>query len=59
MSKYPILFSFYSELNKFNNINPGKGGTKDKKVTVYDNASELCNEYVEIDFSQYMTLFRC
>ena len=41
MPKYPILLSFYSELNKFNNINPRKGRTKDQKVTVYDNSSKL------------------
>ena len=45
VSKNPILFSFYSELNKFNNINLRKGHTKDKKATVYDNVSELYNEY--------------
>ena len=52
----PILFLFYNELNKFNNINPRKGCTKDKKATVYDNASGLYNEYLEIYFNQYMTL---
>ena len=56
MSKYPILLSFYSELKKFNNMNPQKGCTKGKKVIVYDNASELCSEYLEINFNQYMTL---
>ena len=58
VSKYLISFSFYSELNKFNNINIWKGHTKDKKVTVYNNASELYNKYLEIYFNQYMTLFR-
>ena len=43
MSKYPILLSFYSNLNKFNNLNPQKGRTKDKKAAVYNNTSELFN----------------
>ena len=30
--KYPILFSFYSELNKFNDLNPRKGCTHTKKT---------------------------
>ena len=54
--KYSILYSFITELNKFNNINPRKGQTKDKKTTVYDNFSELYNEYLGIYFNQYMTL---
>ena len=37
-------------------MNPRKGPTKDKKMTEYDNASELYNEYLEIYFNQYMTL---
>ena len=49
-SKYLILLSFYSNLNKFNNLNPQKESTKEKKATVYDNASELYNEYLEILF---------
>ena len=46
---------FYTELNKFDSLNPRKGRTLEKK-TVYDNASELYNEYLEIYFNQYMTL---
>ena len=30
-SKYPILLYFYSDLNKFNNLNPQKEETKEKK----------------------------
>ena len=33
-SKYPILFSFYSELNKFNSLNLRKGCKKEKKYCV-------------------------
>ena len=44
--KYTVLLSFYSDLNKFN-LNPRKWYTKDKKLTAYDNALELYNEYVK------------
>ena len=47
---------FYSDLNKFNNLNPKKESTKEKKVTLYDNASELFNEYLEIYFNEYKAL---
>ena len=50
MSKYPILFSFYWELIKFNSLNPQKERTKEKKETMYNNASGLYNEYQERDF---------
>ena len=33
-SKYPILFSFYSELKKFNNINPQKEHRNEKKLCI-------------------------
>ena len=45
-SKYPFLLSFYSDLNKFNNLNSPKESTKERKVSVYDNPSELYNEYL-------------
>ena len=56
MSKYPILLSFYSDLNKFHNLNHQKESTKQKKATVYDNALEPYKEYLEIYFYQYKTL---
>ena len=56
MSKYPILLSFYSDLHKFHNPNPQKESTKDKKATMYDNASELYNEYLKIYFDEYKAL---
>ena len=34
--KYPFSFSFYSDLNKFINLNPQKESTKNRKVDVYD-----------------------
>ena len=43
-------------LNKFNNLNQQKGSTKEKKATVYNNASELYNEYLETYFDEYNTL---
>ena len=52
----PSKSLFYSELNKFNSINPWKEQTKDKKATVYDKALKLYNEYLEIYFNQYMTI---
>ena len=53
-SKHPILSWFYGELNKCNTLNLRTGCTK--KATVYDNASELYNGYIQIYFNQYMTL---
>ena len=50
-SKYPILLSFYSNLNKFNNINPRK-----ENKSVYDNASELYGDYGEVYFYEYKFL---
>ena len=47
-SKYSILFSLYSDLNQFNNLNPQKVRTKENKATVYDNSLELYNKYLEI-----------
>ena len=38
--KYPISF-FFSGFNKFNNINPRKGCTRDKEANVHNNASKL------------------
>ena len=56
-SKYPILFSIYSELKKFNSLNPPKAqDAQKKKNTVDGNASELYDEYPEIYFNRYMTL---
>ena len=56
-SKYPILLSFYNNLNKFHNLNLQKESTKDKNMTVYDNVSELNNGYLEIYFDE--DPFRC
>ena len=50
------MLSFYSNLNKFNNLNPQNESTKEKKATVYDNASELYNEYSKSYFAEYKTL---
>ena len=55
-SKYPILLSFYNNLNKFNNINPRKERTKEEKSAVHNNASELYNEYLGLYFDQCKTL---
>ena len=36
-SIYPVLLSFFNDLNKFNNPNVRKKRTKQKKTTAYDN----------------------
>ena len=51
-SKYSILFSLYSDLNQFNNLNPQKERTKENQATVYDNAPELYNNDLEIYFHE-------
>ena len=51
-----MSLSFYSDLNKFNHLNPPKGSIKEKNATVYDNASEIYNEYLEIYFNEYKPL---
>ena len=40
----------YNELNKFNSLKPQKENTKERKATVYDNPSEMYNEYLETYF---------
>ena len=55
-SKYPILLSFYSDLNESNNFNPQKESTKEKNLTAYDHASELYNEHLEIYFDEHKAL---
>ena len=37
-------------------LKPQKEVTKERKVTVYDNASEMYNEYLQTYFVQYMAL---
>ena len=53
-SKYSFygFTSFYNELNKFYSLKPQKESTKEKKVTVYDNASGMYYVYVETYFDQ-------
>ena len=40
-SKYKVLTSFYNELEKLYSLKPQKESTKERIVTVYDNASEM------------------
>ena len=56
MSKYPILALFCNELNKFNSLHSRKRRTKEKKQTVYDNASELRNEILQMYFYEFKYL---
>ena len=50
MAKHPSLILFNSELKR-NSLNPRKGCAKEKK-RLYNNASELYNEYLEIYVNQ-------
>ena len=42
-----FLTSFYNELNKFYSLKPQKESTKEKKATLYDNASGIYDIYLE------------
>ena len=50
-SKFRFFTSFYNELNRFYRLIPQKESTKQKKTTVYDNGSEMYNEYLETYFN--------
>ena len=56
MLKYAILLSLYTDLNKFDNLNSQQESTRERKETVYDNVSELYNEYLVIHFDEYKAL---
>ena len=56
MLKYAVLLSFYTDLNKFDNLNSQQESTRERKETVYENASELYNEYLVIHFDEYKSL---
>ena len=42
--------------SKFNNLNPQKERTKEKKAAVYNNVSELYNEYLQTYFDECKAL---
>ena len=46
-----LLSNFFNDLVNFNNLK-----TEKEKVNVYDNASELYNDYLKIQFDQYYEL---
>ena len=51
------FYSFYRDLNKFSNLKiKHKDKTQRKKKDCYRKVLELCNEYIEIYFNQYITL---
>ena len=52
-SKYSLLVKFFKYLNKFNKLKTKKERTKKEKLNVYDAASELYNELIEIYFDEY------
>ena len=56
ISKYKILFSFYNELDNFYSLKSQEESTKERKVTVYDTASEMYNDCVDAYFDQYMAI---
>ena len=56
MSKYSILLLFSSGSKNFDDMKLRKGHEKEKKTTVYDNTSELCNDHWWVYFNQYMNL---
>ena len=47
ISKYKVLTCFYNELKKFYSLKPQQESTKKRTTTLYDNASEVYNEYLE------------
>ena len=52
-SKYLFLAEFFIDLNKSNKLNPKNKAQKRKKMNVYDNASDLYNNFLAIYFNEY------
>ena len=51
-----FLNDFFNEFNKLINVNPQKESTKERKINVYDTASELYNYFLGIYYHQYYEL---
>ena len=49
-SMYSFLIRFFNDLDKSNKLMPQKEETKEKKTNVYNTASELYNDFLEIFF---------
>ena len=47
---YSFLIRFFNDLDKSNKLMPQKEETKEKKTNVYNTASELYNDFLEIFF---------
>ena len=47
---YSFLIRFFNDLDKSNKLMPQKEETKEKKTNVYNTASELHNDFLEIFF---------
>ena len=47
---YSFLIRFFNDLDKSNKLMPQKEETKEKKTNVYNTASELYNDLLEIFF---------
>ena len=49
-SKHSFLKEFLDDLEKLNDISPQKESTKERKINVYDKASELYNDFLGIHY---------
>ena len=50
-TKYDKLFAFRQNLNEFSSLKSPKLHTKERKVQVYNNGLELCNELLRKYFN--------
>ena len=54
--KHSFLKEFLDDLEKLNDINPQKESTKERKINVYDKASELYNDFLGVHYYKYYEL---
>ena len=52
-SKHSFLSEFFDDIDKLNNPNPKNESTKEKKIHVYDEVSELYNDFLAIYYHKY------
>ena len=52
-SKHSFLCKFFDDIDKLNNPNPKNESTKEKKINVYDEVSELYNNFLAIYYHKY------
>ena len=53
---YSFLIGYFNNIDKFNKLKPKKKRNKAKKANVFDTASELYNDLLEIYFYKYKAL---